>query len=79
MLRIVGSGLQLSANGNLRQEQSAEAVSGIGLSPLLLGTLGVLHESYVHLILFTEARLLMHITAAHTISEGESLPSCHSG
>jgi hypothetical protein len=42
-LKIVGSGLQF----NDSQGSGASIVSSIGLSPLLLGAAGVLHESCV--------------------------------
>ncbi len=40
-LKMVGSGLQLGSS----QNSGASIVSSVGLSPLLLGAAGVLHEA----------------------------------
>ena len=47
-LRLVGNGMAyhaLSMTG--KPSTSASIISGIGLSPLLLAALGILHEAYV--------------------------------
>jgi len=50
-LRLVGSGLQISASKSEDVDKIATAalISSIGLSPLLLATTGILHEARFHL------------------------------
>lgn len=45
-LRLVGSGMGYHAQSTTgKPNTTASIISGIGLSPLLLATLGILHES----------------------------------
>ncbi|MCJ1275869.1 hypothetical protein MMC21_003674 [Puttea exsequens] len=45
MLRLIGGGLEIGDSGS----RTASIISGVGLSPLLLAVLGVLHESSHHI------------------------------
>jgi len=44
-LRVVGGALALSADKSGKSSSSAATISSIGLSPLLIGISGVLHEA----------------------------------
>jgi hypothetical protein len=47
LIRIIGSGLTIHDDNADARSRAAFLVSSIGLSPLLLCTMGVLHEAYV--------------------------------
>jgi len=44
-LRVIGGALALRADKNGKPSSAAATISSIGLSPLLLGISGVLHEA----------------------------------
>lgn len=46
-LRLAGNAMSLNAYHNHEVSPSASIINGIGLSPLLMASLGLLHESYV--------------------------------
>lgn len=46
-LRVVGSIMQILSNKNHSTNKNALLIGSVGLSPLLLATLGILHEAYV--------------------------------
>lgn len=48
-LRVVGGAMSLSSDKNGTSSTSATTISSIGLSPLLIGISGILHEAYVSL------------------------------
>jgi len=44
-LRIIGSALQVSNEKHGTTNSTAQIISGVGLSPLVLAFIGILHES----------------------------------
>lgn len=73
-LRIVGSALQISNP----QGTGASIIANIGLSPLLLATLGLIHEAYVpltHRLLFCGRKMLSWLTRQHYFSRYFRNPS----
>lgn len=47
LLRLIGSALQVSNETNGMRSQTTQIISGVGLSPLVLTIVGLLHEMYV--------------------------------
>jgi len=47
VIRLVAAGLKLHADKTGIQSSSATIVDNIGLSPIILAALGILHEAYV--------------------------------
>ena len=45
-LRVVGGGMSLSSDKSGTPSTTATTISSIGLSPLLIGISGILHEAY---------------------------------